>query len=228
MSPRDVDNSAETRRIGVGGAVAAVLVTVCGVVIAWSIFALLSAALVETPAMHGDERPSEGDDEDRLARYVDQFNGRTMFFTPAEPPPVRVDPPPSIDTGPRIDPAPTRYGGPNVIGMANDRVWFSDKRQATVGGEAVGDLRVLSTDGAWQILVEWKGVEFEVPFMIRDEFVLPPMPESERAVGDAGSEIASAPFGEGRGSSEVRSDVAEETEQENPGSRDNSQSGDEQ
>ena len=228
MSPRDVDNSAETWRIGVGGAVAAVLVTVCGVVIAWSVFALLSAALVETPAMHGDERLSEGDDEDRLARYVDQFNGRTMFFTPAEPPPVRVDPPSTNNAGPRIDPAPTRYGGPNVIGMANDRVWFSDKRQATVGGEAVGDLRVLSTDGAWQILVEWKGVEFEVPFLIRDNVVMPSVPESNRASGTSSTEIAAVPPDGGHGPGDTRSEASEETEQENPGSRDNSQSGDEQ
>lgn len=227
MSPRDTDQSSETQRIGVGGAVAAALVLVCGVVIAWSALSLLSAALVETPAVLGSERPGEAGDEDRLALYVDQFNGRSMFFTPAEPPPVRI-PLPINNTGPKVDAAPTRYGGPGVIGMANDTVWFSDKRQAKVGGEAVGDLRVLSTDGAWQILVEWKGVEFEVPFMIRDEYVLPLLPESERAGGDAGSEIAAAPFGEGSGSSDVRSDATEETEQENPGSRDNSQSGDEQ
>lgn len=228
MSPRDVDNASDTRRIGVAGAVATVLVGVCGVVLAWSFITLLSAVLVETPSVHGGKLASEAGGGDRLARYVDQFNGRTMFFTPAEPPPTRVDSPSTSDAGPRIDPAPTRYGGPNVIGMANDTVWFADKRQATVGGEAVGDLRVLSTDGAWQILVEWRGVEFEVPFLIRDNVVMPPVPESNRASGKTGTEIASAPPDGGRGPDDIRSEPPEETEQENPGSRDNSQSGEKQ
>jgi hypothetical protein len=227
MSPRGSDSSAGVERMSIGGAVAAMLVVLAGGVVVWSLVVLLATAFVETPATREASSTKPAAHEDRLARYVDQFNGRTMFFTPAKPPPARVERAPVVDNGPRIEPPPARYGGPSIIGMANDTIWFSDKRHMIVGGEAVGDLRVLSTDGAWQVRVEWKGVAFEVPFLKRDGVILPPGSQSERAEANASAEIATAESENGQNASGAPSESAEESEQD-PGSREPSQPGDEQ
>ncbi len=228
MSQGGPDNSAGRQRIGVGGAAAALLVVLAGGVVVWAFFALIATLMVETPTNTADGSVNEAADVDRLAHHVDQFNGRTMFFTPAKPPPARVERAPVVDSEPRIDPPPARYGGPSIVGMANDTIWFSDKRHMTVGGEAVGDLRVVSTNGAWQVMVEWKGIAFEVPFLTRDGLILPPGSKSERAEADAITELATAASENGQKPSGATSESAEESEQQDSESQETSQPGDEQ
>lgn len=168
------------RLLGVGGGIAALLLALYVLVASVSGVSLISALLVPTTSPSESPADSLPAGQDRLSDYVAQIDGRTMFFTPAPPPPRPVFAANNQD-GPDVDPPPARYGGPSVIGLLNDMVWFSDKRQAIVGGEAVGDLRVISTDAPWSVTVIWQGVEFDVPFLARDSVVLAGDGQSARA-----------------------------------------------
>ena len=48
--------------------------------------------------------------------------------------------------------------------------------------------QVISNDGPWSVTVEWRGIEFDVPFLVRDNLVLP----AEEAAGDR---LAAGPLG---------------------------------
>ena len=177
------------RLLGVGGGIAALMLALYVLVASVSGVSLISALLVPTTSPSESPADSLPAGQDRLSEYVAQIDGRTMFFTPAPPPPRPVITA-NNDDGLGVDPPPARYGGPKVIGLLNDTVWFSDKRQAIVGGEAVGDLRVISTDAPWSVTVQWQGVEFDVPFLARDSVVLAGDEESARAEALAPIELA--------------------------------------
>ncbi len=192
MTTTRVDVVRAGRLLGVGGWIAALMLALYVIVAFVSGVSLISALLVSAPSRELVNQTPAG--QDRLSEYVAQIDGRTMFFTPAPPPPRPVIAADSND-GPEVDPPPARYGGPSVIGLLNDRVWFSDKRQATVGGDAVGDLRVISTDGPWSVTVEWQGVQFDVPFLARDGVVLAGDEESARAAVPGPIELAVSEIG---------------------------------
>lgn len=177
------------RLLGVGGGIAALMLALYVLVALVSGVSLISALLVSAPSPSRSPADQAEEGQDRLSEYVAQIDGRTMFFTPAPPPPRPVIAANS-DDGPGMDPPPAQYGGPSVIGLLNDKVWFSDKRQAIVGGEAVGDLRVVSTDAPWSVTVIWQGVEFDVPFLARDGIVLAGDGESARAEAPGPIELA--------------------------------------
>lgn len=108
-------------------------------------------------------------------RDVDQFEGRSFFFTPPRPIPPPPPPPPKIETVDLPPPPPppiTKYEGPSIIGVAAGYVWFSDGKKMRIGGETENNMRVVSLyDAPWTARIEWKGVEFDVPFVPRDSVV---------------------------------------------------------
>jgi hypothetical protein len=116
------------------------------------------------------QRDGAGGPGDVLQGHVAQIDGRTMFFTPDAPPPPPRE---IVDAGPaepEPDPPPSRYGGPSIVGMMFDSVWFSNDTTLEIG-ESGGGITLLGMDAPWSARVEWRGVEFDVPFMQRDEVV---------------------------------------------------------
>jgi hypothetical protein len=110
---------------------------------------------------------------DTMVRHVD---GRSLFFVPSPPPPPRPpDPSPVIERDPGPPPPPSRYGGPSIIAMMNDTVWFEDGNRLRAG-ESNGTVRLVRMDPPWGARVEWRGVEFDVGLFERDKVVMPERP----------------------------------------------------
>lgn len=116
----------------------------------------------------------------QLTTNHDRVAGRSPFFTPAAPPPPA--PPPRVveeteeDPGPPPPPPPpARYGGPDMIAMMGDVVWFANDKRLRVGEEDSG-VTVVATNPPWKATLLWRGIEFEVPLFERttDQFLAQP------------------------------------------------------
>lgn len=102
-----------------------------------------------------------------LETYRERFEGRSLFFRPPAPV-VRLastqrsekepDPPPPP---PLI---PMTYGGPVVIAVIGDQVWFKskDNLKLRVGEEGAG-VKVLATNPPWTVKLAYAGGEYDVP-----------------------------------------------------------------
>jgi len=97
-----------------------------------------------------------------------QIDGRSFFFIPPEPPAKpKPKPKPEERKEPPPAPAPSRYGGPDVIAVVFDQVWFKDGKKIRVG-ETDGDIEVLENSSApWSVRLRWKGIEFDVEIFER-------------------------------------------------------------
>lgn len=107
---------------------------------------------------------------------ANQINGRSFFFDPPPPPPPpqprveRPEPPPSPPPGP--PPPPSSYGGPKVVGTVFDTVWLDNNKTMRVGGPVENEMRIISiSTSPYVVRIEWKKVEFDVPFLPRDSVV---------------------------------------------------------
>lgn len=153
-----------------------------GVTLAWG-----AASLVRDAVLVGGGVPAATAGGQAVAGSVtaDQrarLDGRSPFFVPSAPPPPPPPPPPPAPPAPAPapppppapPPAPGSYGGPAIVGVANDVVWFEDNLRLVVGGPGEGELAVLASAAPWSVRVRWKGVEFDVPILPRDAIVLPP------------------------------------------------------
>lgn len=165
------DRFAATRGLGWSGWTAVLLLAVTVAIAARSGVALIGSLFGPSGEDSLADRRGLDPSEDILRNHVAQIDGRTMFFTPDAPPP----PPPQVTErepeAPRPDPAPSRYGGPAIVGMMFDSVWFSNEMRLQVGESGSG-VRVISMDAPWSARLEWRDVEFDVPFMERDQVVL--------------------------------------------------------
>lgn len=101
--------------------------------------------------------------------YLAQINGRSLLITPA--PPSKDEPAPPVDETPKDPPRPSVYGGPALTAMMLDSAWFSDGSRLVAGGEGKGELKVLGLNPPWDVKVEWRGVEFDVPLFDRNKVV---------------------------------------------------------
>lgn len=112
--------------------------------------------------------------EKAMSSAAAQFNGRSLFFVPGPPPPPPPPaPPPTPDPGPPPPPPPpATYGGPGIMAIVFDVVWFSDGKRLQAG-EGNDELRVVRLEAPWGVVVTWKGVEFTVPLFERDKVVAP-------------------------------------------------------
>ncbi len=138
---------------------------------------LVSAAL--TPAVGEDRtrsRLNEYLDEhvEGMTTYRERFDGRSLFFKPKPPPRPKKPPPPVVDRGddppppPAPPQAPRLYGGPSVIFVVGDQVWFHNGRYASVGEEVDG-VKVIASDPPWSVTLFHAGREYEVPLFHRNE-----------------------------------------------------------
>ena len=102
-----------------------------------------------------------------LATYRERFEGRSLFFRPRAP---AVKPPPKQTTAKKPDlptpppPIPMTYGGPAVIAVIGDQVWFKgkDNLRLRVGEEGAG-IKVLASNPPWTVNLAYAGGEYDVP-----------------------------------------------------------------
>ena len=194
-SPKSLHSAA--RLLGVFGGIALVAGAVGALTLVMQLTPLARALLVPG-AISGEAFASDDARVQRFRSAIDghvaQIDGRSMFFTPAAPPPPAREAAPRDD---RPEQAPTRYDGPAIIAMINGSVWFADGRRLSVGAESESSLGVLSQNGPWGARVVWKGVEFDVPLFDRttERFIESPAPAESSARSEAAAEAA--PVGEG-------------------------------
>ncbi len=107
-------------------------------------------------------------DHDRdLETYRERFEGRSLFFRPPAPV-VRLASTETSkkepDAPPPPPPVPTTYGGPVVIAVIGDQVWFKskDNLKLRVGEEGAG-VKVLASNPPWTVKLAYAGGEFDVP-----------------------------------------------------------------
>lgn len=160
---------------------------------AWIAYPVVALALSSSSAAAADEETAS---TDRFAANLDihtaRFDGRYLFFGP---PPPRPEPRPIVREEPddRPPPPPATYGGPRIVAMFADEVWFADGRRLRAGGDEDGSLRVISLDSPWSAEIEWRGVPFTVDFFTRDKVVgairPDPPPQAVSADNSATAEI---------------------------------------
>lgn len=100
--------------------------------------------------------------------YAAQAKGRSLFYNPKA---VAAAPPPTTDVATPTDTRPRSYGGPAIVAMIFDEVWFTDGKRLKVGGEEKDDLKVVAMQAPWSATLSWKGVEFPVNFFERNNVV---------------------------------------------------------
>ncbi len=117
-----------------------------------------------------------------LATYRERFEGRSLFFRPRAP--LRPAPRKTVqkkpDTAPLPPSIPTTYGGPAVIAVIGDQVWFKgkDNLKLRVGEEGSG-VMVLATNPPWFVKLAYAGGEYDVPIFkeYQTEFSSNPLTE---------------------------------------------------
>ncbi len=102
-----------------------------------------------------------------LATYRERFEGRSLFFRPPAPA-VKPAPKPrsenKTEAPPTPPPIPMTYGGPAVIAVIGDQVWFKskDNLKLRVGEEGAG-VKVLASNPPWTVKLAYAGGEYDVP-----------------------------------------------------------------
>jgi hypothetical protein len=125
--------------------------------------------------------------------YRDRFNGRSVFFEPParkKPPPptppitdiVKVDQPEKVDLEP--PPAPARYGGPAIVAILGDTVWFEGGKRVAVGEEVDG-IEVVALNSAWSAQIGWSRGEYAVSiYDVPEGFGSVALADREVTIGD--------------------------------------------
>lgn len=161
-------------RLGTRGKVAlgclVLALLVFGAVVPGLVRAVLAPSAETQSNAEGDVASAQKNAE-RFAGYLAQIDGRSLFIVPGPPvKEVSKEPEPTEEVG--EPPKPTAYGGPSIIAMMNDAVWFDNGKRLKAGGERDGDLRVVSVNIPWEATLEWQAVEFKVGLFSRDNLVI--------------------------------------------------------
>lgn len=136
--------------------------------------AIAPASVVEPPEAQQKARLTNY--EGQINRRVAQIDGRSMFLTPVAPRTPEPDEKKDDNTPP---PKPTTYGGPGLLAIVYDRVWFDDGRSLEVGGEEEAGLAVVDVSPPWAARLRWRGVDFDVTLFSRTTTDFLSKPESE-------------------------------------------------
>jgi hypothetical protein len=126
--------------------------------------AVFSRGLQEDPVRARLAAHLKGHEEDHRT-YTGRFIGRSLFNKPAPPrrsepvavkPVERVEQPRPVETGP-----PPSYGGPAVMFVLGDEVWFRNNLTLSVGEEGQG-VKVIATDPPWKVRLGHAGGEYDI------------------------------------------------------------------
>lgn len=182
MNPSENKNNPQSsgwKGLGLAGWCAVGAIAITTVIAAQSGWAVIEA--LRTPA------PKPGDELDDGSKQTAEFragfkprlaqiDGRSMFIVPAVGM-LKVEETVVVEETPT---KPTTYGGPKVVAMVFDAVWFDDGKKLNVGESADGgDLKVIKVTPPWDAVLEWKGVEFTVNFFERDKVVFKEEPKPD-------------------------------------------------
>ena len=182
MNPSENKNNPQSsgwKGLGLAGWCAVGAITITTLIAAQSGWAVIEA--LRTPA------PKPGDELDDGSKQTAEFragfkprlaqiDGRSMFIVPAVGM-LKVEETVVVEETPT---KPTSYGGPKVVAMVFDAVWFDDGKKLNVGESADGgDLKVIKVTPPWDAVLEWKGVEFTVNFFERDKVVFKEEPKPD-------------------------------------------------
>ncbi len=197
-APLQTQLRAAWTRLTLAGRVAAglgVLVTVLILVSGWGLVRALLVPSAGAQVAAKEDKAQADKLKGSFDAWIAQTEGRSLFLVPGPKVAVVEKPPEAPPTAEQSK--PSSYGGPGIIAMINDRVWFDDGKIVAAGAERDGDLRVVSLDAPWSAKLEWKGVEFSVPFFAHDTVVLPPpeppKPPAPPAEPAASTEAAAPP-----------------------------------
>lgn len=129
-------------------------------------------------------QPPEAQQKQRLEKYeaaqskrVAIIEGRSMFVAPV--PPRAPEPADEEKKDDKPPPPPATYGGPGIVAIVYDRVWFDDGRSLATTDEDDAGLGVVDVSPPWAARLRWRGVEFDVTLFTRttDDFLTKPTPE---------------------------------------------------
>jgi hypothetical protein len=197
------------RRLGVRGRWAVLMTLLALSACGWWGWRLVSAAMLPS----GTSASLASNEKERMealakefSRQVSQFDGRTVFYVPAPPTPVATEEEKPEAEPDKTPPAPSTYGGPGIIAMINDSIWFDDGKRLTVG-ESEGDVKVVRVRAPWEADIAYKGVEFTVKFFERDKVVLAKGAEGSAAGSSGGSGAASPEVSGAEKKAEATSDT---------------------
>lgn len=169
------------RPLGATGGTALTLGLLAALALGWNAVLLATAAIApasvsEPPAEQQKERITRY--ETGLDRRVAQINGRSMFIAPRPPKAPEASEEKQDDKPP---PPPATYGGPGLVAMVYDRVWFDDGRVLGVGDPEDSGLAVVDVSPPWIARLRWRGVEFDVTLFSRTTPEFLAKPEGEKA-----------------------------------------------
>jgi hypothetical protein len=182
------------QRLGAPGRLAAILLIVAIVVLLVSVRSLGRAVLAPSAKEvknSQDEKIKQlaGEYSASLAQQSAQFTGRSVFFIPSPPVPKPPPPEPVVAKDPEPPappPKPAAYGGPKLIAMVNDEVWFDDGQKLIAGADGKDGLKIKELKPPWDVAVVWKDVDFNVSLFDRDKVVFPaPKPPGAPSSADA-------------------------------------------
>lgn len=199
MNDRSVDYKSLATSIGLLGWLALGMLGLAILVGVRSAVPLASVALQGAAGSVSGEMTAQADR--RIAQFVeassreaDRFANRSVFFVPPAPvPPPPPLPPPrepvvEVEREPVAPPPPSRYGGPKIAYVWDDRVVFENDMTLTVGGEGQSGVEVLSTDLPWSVKLRWREVEFDVQLFERttSDFLVRPEDDEDQTGSRSG------------------------------------------
>jgi hypothetical protein len=177
------------RPLGIAGGIATGLGLLAVVAVVWSLALLADAAVTPSKV----DEPPEAQQQERLSKYeaaldkrAAQAEGRSMFIPPVAPnKPVEEEKP---DDKP--PPPPATYGGPGLVAIVYDRVWFDDGRSMLAGEAEDSGLAVVDVSPPWAARLRWRGVEFDVTLFSRTtaSFLMPEDKGEDKPESTGGSE----------------------------------------
>jgi hypothetical protein len=163
--------------LGLPGRVAVAAGAACCVIVGLSLWSFgRSVVGRNVPVTSGttDAKEMVATHDAAFARYLAQWNGRSLIVRPGSPHRSGI----SAETSPVGPPSPslppTEYHGPSIIAMVLDTVWFDDGKRLSVGDAPQDDLEVIKVVAPWEAVVRWKNGEFTVPLFQRDKLVIKP------------------------------------------------------
>lgn len=191
-------------RLGTPGKVAAAAVVLALVVLVSVVPAFvraLWAPSAETQSSADGDKELAAKAKEKFPGYLAQIEGRSLFLKPGPPIKETSRPPEDVPAETDEKQKPTTYGGPAVIAMMGDSVWFDNGKRMQVGDKREGDIRVVAVNIPWEATIEWQEVEFKVGLFKKDDLVIKEQaseapkaaPASEPAAGDGADEDAMVP-----------------------------------
>jgi hypothetical protein len=175
------------RALPTGGKVAVLLCALTAVLLIWQAAAagLEVLRLPSLTAVANSDRADGGAAyQQAQERRTEMIDGRSLFVKPPRPRRERLPVMPVAVEEESEEEAPTSYGGPKIIAMVGEQVWFDDDTRLRVG-EVSGSLEVVAVRAPWTARLRWRGEEFTERLFDRDKSAIPLLPFEEEASDDS-------------------------------------------